>query len=181
MLQEHEAIRVLALLAVLEQDNEYWLRFIRRWYSHHFHTPLVAVEDIPMAFVLQNFYEAFYERQDEDKLEAERQDLAKTAEERWQDVMKQAVAKAEDADFQRFAEAQAEAERVLREAKAKALGKTIPGKVPAKAEVPNPFNNRAPVAEAKLPDVQVPETDVKLTFVSPEALEDEIRRLEGES
>jgi hypothetical protein len=52
-----EAIQLEALRSVMEDDSEYLLRRIFRWYSATYHTPLHQVEDLPVEYVLQQFFE----------------------------------------------------------------------------------------------------------------------------
>jgi hypothetical protein len=52
-----EAIQLEAMRAVLEEDPEYLLRRIFRWYSTTYHTPLHQVEELPIEYVLQHFFE----------------------------------------------------------------------------------------------------------------------------
>jgi primosomal protein N' len=67
-----EAVRIKALLDVMEGDFPYHYRRICRWYSTTFHTPLAEVDSLPMDFVLQ----AFFENRFEDMSKAERKKLA---------------------------------------------------------------------------------------------------------
>ncbi len=57
-----EAIRIRALLDVIEsQDFLYHYRRVCRWYSKTFFTPLHEVEELPMDYVLQQFFETQFE------------------------------------------------------------------------------------------------------------------------
>lgn len=58
-----DAVRVLqlkAMQAVLKPDSASYLRQIHRWFSKTFATPLSAVYDLPVDFVLQHYYESHY-------------------------------------------------------------------------------------------------------------------------
>ena len=65
---------MLAMHGVVNGTGEYNIRYIFRWYSKEFHTPLHVVETIPMEDILQNYFECNYERMSEfeRKLEIER-------------------------------------------------------------------------------------------------------------
>lgn len=77
-----QAIRVLSLRHVIkENDLDYTMRRIYRWYSKTFHTPLHVVEDLPVEFILQNYWEAQYEDMDDQSLDHEVKTLTKTPEE----------------------------------------------------------------------------------------------------
>jgi hypothetical protein len=56
-----EAVRIQALLDVMEGDFLYHYRRICRWYSTTFHTPLAEVDSLPMEYVLQQFFEHTFE------------------------------------------------------------------------------------------------------------------------
>lgn len=57
-----DIIKINAMHSVLmgERDSEYELRKIFRWYSEKYHTPLEAVEDLPLEKVLQTYFEVRY-------------------------------------------------------------------------------------------------------------------------
>ncbi len=98
------AIRLAALRAVLNQrvrdpkpDPEYFMRYVMRWYSKKFFTPLDQVEQLPLEDILQAYYEERFEEMDDDHLEKERIDVLKTDE----DLEKEA--RERDAqDFRKF-------------------------------------------------------------------------------
>ena len=52
-----EAVKLNALESVVNPDSEYYLRFMFRWYSKTFHTPLHMVPDLPLVEVLTAYYE----------------------------------------------------------------------------------------------------------------------------
>jgi len=54
-------LQTLALHAVLKKTGAYNLRYIFRWYSQRFHTPLHVVEALPLEDVLRHYYECEYE------------------------------------------------------------------------------------------------------------------------
>ncbi len=63
--QIFEDAKTLALAAVLSDDDwRYYYRSICRWYSAKFSTKLHKVFDLPMEFVLQNFFESTFEDKD---------------------------------------------------------------------------------------------------------------------
>ena len=63
--QIFEDAKTLALAAVLSDDDwRYYYRSICRWYSAKFSTTLHKVFDLPMEFVLQNFFESTFEDKD---------------------------------------------------------------------------------------------------------------------
>jgi hypothetical protein len=56
-----KAIKTLAMAAVVSEDDSYNLRYIQRWYSKEYSTPLADVEDIPSQDLLQTYFEVRYE------------------------------------------------------------------------------------------------------------------------
>ena len=54
-------LRLLAMHAVVKESGDYNLRYIFRWYSRTFHTPLHVVENLPIDDILQHYYEVEYE------------------------------------------------------------------------------------------------------------------------
>lgn len=61
-----DAIQKSALWAVVSPDGDAVLRNLFRWYSKTFHTPLADVEDIPIEFILQHYFETQYEELEEE-------------------------------------------------------------------------------------------------------------------
>jgi len=57
---KYEQLRLISLRNVLSDDNEYHLRYIARWYSREFSTPLHEVYDLPIDFLLSEYYECSY-------------------------------------------------------------------------------------------------------------------------
>lgn len=66
------AIKLNAMKAVSDPDTDYYLRFIYRWYSKTFFTPLHEVEDLPLEDILTAYYEESYEKLEEKELRTER-------------------------------------------------------------------------------------------------------------
>ncbi len=63
-----ESIQKTALLAAIRPDGDAVLRNLFRWFSKTFHTPLADVEEMPIEYILQHYFESQYEElEDEDK------------------------------------------------------------------------------------------------------------------
>ncbi len=75
-------IQILAFHDVFVDDQEYRLRHLQRWYSRRFHTPLHLVPTLPLADILQAFWEVHYEEMDDTDRAEERQRLIETREAR---------------------------------------------------------------------------------------------------
>ena len=103
------AIRRCALWDVLSsEDDSFRLRRIYRWYSKTFNTPLHEAEKLPIAYVLQHFYEDHYESllsaDKLEELEEERIVLTETEEERKEREKRELEDKFGDEEFARQAE-----------------------------------------------------------------------------
>ena len=77
-----EAIKIKALYSVLKPDSGYYIRKLSRWYSRTYHTPLSDVYDLPIEYLLQNFYEETFEGLDEDELNEELREVVETPEQK---------------------------------------------------------------------------------------------------
>lgn len=84
-----EDSRLLALKDVLVGTAEYQHRRILRWYSRTFSTALHDVEQLPLEYVLQHYYESFWEKAEAEEIEEARLDALKTPEERWDEQMQE--------------------------------------------------------------------------------------------
>jgi hypothetical protein len=67
------SLRVIAMRNVMakEPSNDYTMRYINRWYSKEFNTPLHLVEALPRHDILLHYYESVYLQLKDDKREAE--------------------------------------------------------------------------------------------------------------
>lgn len=73
------------MLAVVEPDDDAWLRRVFRFYSRTFSTPLHEVERLPLEDVLRAFYEEVFDQMDEEAREERIEWLLMTPEERAED------------------------------------------------------------------------------------------------
>jgi len=174
-----KAIRLVALRNVIRQDGQYVLRYIQRWYSKTFATPLHQVDALPLDDVVMAYFESYYEDMKEEDRAKEIESLLETDEQR------QARERAEDADqaereeFARFTAA--EDERKAKKKAEAAEKKKIENVVDPRA--PRPLRP-APREEPDLP-VVMPPPQPKLKELPPEItmkfaeLEDVAEELEG--
>ena len=96
----YTAIRLNALSAVLSGDEqEYVFRYIFRWYSKTFATPLHLVEELPIEDVLTAYYETKYEDMKEPELDMEKASLLETDEEKTARLRKEDEDRAIEADI----------------------------------------------------------------------------------
>lgn len=80
-MQISDMVRLNAMKSVKNPDDEYYTRFVFRWYSKTFHTPLHMVADIPMVDILTAYYEEMFENMEPDQLETEGRKMCMTPEE----------------------------------------------------------------------------------------------------
>lgn len=166
-----KALRLLAIKAVLEPDNEAHLRHVFRWYSKTFHTPLHIVETLDEDDVLQAFYESWFEDMNEDDREKELAELLETETQRRERLRKLDAERAESFDFARFSAEQEEKARKLSEIDPK---KEAPLQDPAfKAATKSltPASALPKVAQDKAPKM---EPDIEMKFVSSDEFEKEL-------
>lgn len=78
----YEAIKAKALHSVLKPDTEYYIRRIIRWYSKTFHTPIQAVQEIPVEYILREYFEERYENMEEEDRDIELEEITETEEQR---------------------------------------------------------------------------------------------------
>lgn len=80
------AVRILALWNVSrpaeKQESDYVYRVMARWFSEKFPYKLEEVDDLPIEFVAQHYYEAHYEELTPEEREQELRRVALTEEER---------------------------------------------------------------------------------------------------
>lgn len=125
----YEAIKAKALHSVLKPNTDYHLRRIFRWYSKTFHTPLQEVFDIPIEYVLQEYFEERYENMEDHELDLILQELIETDEQRKQRLSKdEQDKKTEDELLQMSKKANQEA--VQKKAKDLQNAKAIINKLP---------------------------------------------------
>jgi Ran GTPase-activating protein (RanGAP) involved in mRNA processing and transport len=55
-------LETLALRSIALKDSEYFQRKVMRYYSEHFHTPLLEVYNLPWPFVFTNYIEHILEK-----------------------------------------------------------------------------------------------------------------------
>lgn len=101
----YDAIRAIALRDVVKQDDsEYAIRKVLRWYSKTFHTPLHLAEELPIEYVLQAYWEENYENLGPEELMAEVDDFSKSEAQRLEEQKAADAAIADDLLFLRTIE-----------------------------------------------------------------------------
>ncbi len=85
----YEALKKLALKAVIAPDEAYEMRRIFRWYSRTFHTPLEEVEEIPIQKVLVHYFESEFENANEEQIEKFIRDMCESKEDKYKREMEE--------------------------------------------------------------------------------------------
>lgn len=101
-----KALQLQALRNVMcdSSDRDYHLRFVFRWYSKTFHTPLHEVGNLPLVDVLTAYFEERFEAYNDGELEQERVRLTETEQEKKEREAREATEKALEEDFVRETE-----------------------------------------------------------------------------
>jgi hypothetical protein len=98
----YEALRIIALRGAYKPDSESNLRYVMRWYSKTFHTPLHEVYDLPLEDIWMAFFEERYHDMEREDLEEEvRKALESPAAARERE-MGEEVEKASELSFQKM-------------------------------------------------------------------------------
>jgi hypothetical protein len=121
-----EAVRAQALRAVMRPDAEALLRRIYRGMAEKYHIPLDRVDQLPLLWLLQHYYEGVFENMsEEDRIEAA-EELAETPEER----RAREIQESEEEDAFIAKQLQKEMEREAKRGKTKRKSKHPPPKLP---------------------------------------------------
>jgi len=127
-----KAIRLVALRNVIRQDGHYILRYIQRWYSKTFATPLDQVDDLPLEDVLMAYFESYYEEMKEEERAKEIETLLETEEQRQARERAEDVDQAEREEFAKFtvAEDERKAKKKATEAEKKKIENVVDPRAP---------------------------------------------------
>lgn len=162
------ALRILALKAVRDPDMAAHTRYIHRWYSKTFHTPLHLVAELDPQDVYTAYYEATFEEMSEEERERELAEILETPEEKKAKALAKDIERAEMFEFARITE-----EQERKKSETKKMSDLDPKQKQAfvNREMPETSLPRSkPSAMEKL------EPDIEVKFLSADDFE---RELEG--
>lgn len=148
-MDRYEALRLIALRGAYRPDTEASVRYVMRWYSKTFHTPLHEVYELPLDDIWLAFYEERYQSMDPNELESEVAEALESPEARNEREMSEEVEKASVMEFAKMSESMSKTQPINKEV----LG---PPKVPETV---------LPVA------TPVIEEGIEMEFVDPEEME----------
>lgn len=162
-MNKFDALNLIALKGALKPDGESNLRYVMRWYSKTFFTPLHDVPDLPIEDVWLAFFEERYHGMKREDLEEQVALALETPEERNSRVRAEEDAKAQEDAFVAMSEK---------------MARTAPKPVPLPAN-PDPAGllSQIPNLPETMPDaanreaVGPLEPDIKMTFVDPDEME----------
>jgi hypothetical protein len=173
----YRAIERQALASVEEQNGEWFMRYICRWYSKTFSTPLDSVLDQPEEEVLLAYFEDKFENlvfssdeEDQEKLREWRRSLTETKEDKFERERIEAIGKT-DTEI-----AHAQDEAMARQAWEKKRAEDA--KKPKMTQVPSLDRS---ISEPSLKDpvpMAIP-PDIKMTFVDEDQFEKIVSELDG--
>lgn len=160
------ALRLLALQAVQKPDMAAHTRYIHRWYSKTFHTPLHLVAELDPQDVYTAYYESTFEDMTEEERQREFEELMETPEQKRAKRIAKDHELADAFEFARFTEA---------EEKKKAEAKKLADLNPQQKQA---FSARE-MPETALPrpkptQMEKLEPDIEMKFVSAEDFEKEL-------
>lgn len=122
-----DALRLIAMRAVTGGDSDYNIRYILRWYSKTFHTPLTTVEDLPLEDVLQTYFECRYEEMNEAERQQELERLLLSEEELARRRRQEDAEEAELAQFAKLTEDQVQKKAEVGNKTKEAMAKVATG------------------------------------------------------
>lgn len=166
-MHHYEAIKAKAMLAVLKPDMDYFLRRIYRWYSKTFHTPLDQCFDLPIEFILQEYFEEHFEDLEEEEREAQIEDLLETPEQRKERRSKEDIDVASENDLMEMSRRQNE-----EKLEDKAKGAAKPGLKPKLPEQINKLSDTIKqVADSIKEEMRTDPPDIDMKFEDDETFD----------
>ena len=104
-MNKYEALRLMALQGAYKPDAESNVRYVMRWYSKTFHTPLHQVYELPLEDVWLAFYEERYQALEKEDLEDAVAKALESPEARQEREMEDEAEKASALEFAKMSEA----------------------------------------------------------------------------
>ena len=172
-MNHYEAIKAKAMLAILKPDMDYHLRKIYRWYSKTFATPLNDCYDLPIEFILQEYFEEYFEGLEEEDREFAIEELLETEDQRKARVSHEDSDKAAENDLLEMSKKQNAAK--LEDKVKKVQGVAKPGPKPITNKLPEQIerlgNTLKQVADKIKEDMQTDPPDIDMKFEDDDSFE----------
>ena len=144
------SIEAQALVSALEEDSDFEVRRILRWYSKTFHTPLHEVEDLPSGEVFRAYFEDSIADMHREQLLEQARLLLETPEDRLARLAAEAEGTSADQEFMASWTAKLQADLLKEQAKKRGVGTKIIAKVPEDRKLLKPED-----AQAVPPDIKM--------------------------
>lgn len=151
-MNKYEALRLVALQGAYKPDAESNVRFVLRWYSKTFHTPLHEVYELPLEDVWLAYYEERYQALEKEDLDEEVSKALESPEARNEREMEDEAEKASSLEFAKMSEAMNKVSKVV-------------------DKVKETIDHLKKVPEAALPPVPVMEENIQMEFIDPDEME----------
>lgn len=153
-MNKHQAFQLIALNSAKKPDYESNTRYVLRWYSKTFHTPLHIVYDLPLDEIWLTYYEERYQEMTEEDLEAEIERVLETPDARNEREMAEELKKSEELTFMKMAEQSRKDHKNLKSSLDKAL-ETV----------------KNLETSVSLPEAPVIEESIEMSFISDSEME----------
>ncbi|GAC1696258.1 MAG: hypothetical protein NVS9B9_18800 [Ktedonobacteraceae bacterium] len=161
-----DTMLIRALLAHIKSDTDYNLRYVFRWYSKTFHTPLHTVERLPLDFILEHYFEDSVEQMSPEARHKKVRELLLTQEER---ERRSSNEDAEEADAELFRAQALEEQKKLEKEQIEEANKELVVSQQQGGSLPEPT--------VPSPD-ESPKPDIQMSFVDLSELDKEMDRLD---
>lgn len=163
-----KALQLKALRNVMcdSADRDYHLRFIFRWYSKTFHTPLHEVQSLPIVDVLTAYFEERFENFNEEDLRQEKVRLTETEQEKKEREAREEADRLLEEDFVKQTEL---AERSRLESLKQSSSPIVEG---AKLAADKIFEGRAP--DTAIASTDASEPLIKIDFIDEKTFEQDL-------
>jgi len=153
-----ESIQNQAMDAVVNPDDEAWMRRVFRFYSKRFATPLHLVPQLPLEDVLQAFFEEVFDDMDEEAREDRIEWLLMSPEDRAKrrDTDEKVLGEMDDQFFDKLNEEVSSGETIKRPTGKRSLEATDTQALPAGSEKLAKLIHRTKIRAAKVAGAQIP-------------------------
>jgi len=165
-----EALRIIALRGAVKPDWASNERFVMRWYSKTFHTPLHMVYDLPLSDIWLTYFEELYKSADQEFLDEEVAKLFETPEQRAERERLENAEKVSEYEFAKMSEQAAAKNKANLENLAQKT-KVIKDLIPKMEELADQFKVESLSETQPEPLNQPLEPDIEMEFVDPDEME----------
>lgn len=163
-----DAIQLISIRAVEKPDGSYFLRRVCRWYSREFNTALHLVEELPVDYVLQHYFESIYEDMDAEERKERIESLLEPAHKKKERVYQQEMEEMELEEFARFTAQQQKLDESKKEESDGLSNISVPA--PGMPIPVSPMREPELVMNKNTPP---PMPDIRMEFADPNLLDED--------